>query len=412
MATAVPSHRNGIAGERVYLARLYARILDDVEQGRDVLLMFPKGADVSQHLENIYRLAAGYLRVGVLSDRCWRWVTRDTSPEGSPLRVQLLLSGDAVDPEADVDLWVLGPGAISPPLEPSDASAPQRWQAPSVTIEVQPPRPQRPAAVIPVYASEWPARVPGSVHLSVRPLWGCTGWGDMYQLATSLLDDGEETSYALWATSVWVELAGADEALLRELIERRIPPPGWRAFLQEYAMRRGWQGEALRMAEEVLLRAFPWHTLSLTHSDRPSAWLLRLWAEGMVDLLPDRGIEVHSALLVALKWERLLYHRIWRGQVYSLFPLIDQARLLIARECGRHGSGEDAVGSSAKGGELRDEEWSYPPSLRDVVSDLKLARNRLAHYEPLEWDTYRLVVAALYRLERRILPTHLPRAMP
>jgi len=98
---------NGVAGERVYLSQLYARILDDVEQGRDVLWMFPRGADVAEHMGNLYRLAAHYLRVEMIDEPRWRPVAVEGSPDGSPLRVQLALGahgGD--DSEAAADLWL------------------------------------------------------------------------------------------------------------------------------------------------------------------------------------------------------------------------------------------------------------------------------------------------------------------
>lgn len=404
---------NGVAGERVYLSQLYARILDDVEQGRDVLWMFPRGADVAEHMGNLYRLAAHYLRVEMIDEPRWRPVAVEGSPDGSPLRVQLALGahgGD--DSEAAADLWLMGPGAVPSPPEWGDGGPPRPGRARPVTIEIQPPPGRRPPVIIPVYASQWPPRVPGSVHLSIRRLWGCTGWGDMYQLATALLGDGEEVAYTMWATSVWVELAGPDEALLRELIEQRVPPATWKAFLEEYAARRGWQGETLSMAQELLRRALPGHTLSLTHPDQPSAWLWGLWAEGMVDLLRGRGVEVHSAVLAALKWDRLLYHRIWRGQLRNLFPLIDQARLLVAQERAQRAIGQDPWGSvDGIDAELADE-WSCPPSLRDVVSDLRRARNSLAHYEPLDWDAYRSVVAALNSLQRHLSAARMMQAAP
>lgn len=347
--------------------------------------------------------------VEVLGDRFWHWESDEGSPDLHVHRVRLVLTRDVHDAGSDVDMWLLGPGSVPPPEGRPWEKALQSFSAPRVTIELHPPVSGRPPVVVPVYASDWPGKMPGSVQLSVRQLWGCTGWGDMYGLASSLLADGEEPAYASWATSVWVELAGTDEALLREMIEERVQPSQWRTFLEAYAIRRGWHGQALERVREVLERTFSWHALSLMRAEEPPSWLFRLWAEGVIDLVGDRGIEAHSAVLVALKWEDMVCHRIWRGQIRSLFPLIDQARLLLARQHGLAGGDREPVELPELRAAARNEALGVSSVLlREAIAELQYARNRLAHYEPLDWDTYRSVVAALYRLENMAGPAHPP----
>lgn len=206
---------------------------------------------------------------------------------------------------------------------------------------------------------------------------------------------------------MWVELAGFDSGMLSELIERRIRPGEWRGFLEEYAGRGKWAtAEFLEQNAVALRHPALWHaSVSPQYEDAPPHSLFGLWAEGACDRVADRGVELHSALLAELGRDDLLEHRIWRAQVGALLPLIDQARLALARcldvplrDGGRAVEFTEIQTAAATGPDGRGS-----GELRALVSELHRTRNQLAHYQCLTWDEFQTVVAALLRLPR-LLP--------
>lgn len=135
-------------------------------------------------------------------------------------------------------------------------------------------------------------------------------------------------------------------------------------ILRQYALDRGWTPETLRS-----------------------------WENGTQDGVLEKPV-VHSALLQVCGEERSVRQRVWAAQAAVLLPIIEEQRVSIISRNSRYLNlpiiTEDGhriedpleldVGHLAWHLDRRDK----PKSLRRRVRNLRLARNKLAHMEPLE----------------------------
>lgn len=380
------------------LHRHYRRILDDTVEGRDVLWLFPEDADVGAHVDALRRVASEWLSVDVAAGARWIRQADDAAP-----RV-VRVSGALQDVDVQqVDVVIVTPcdGPLS--LAPGGGDGGGAGRKP-LDVVVDPEPGIRPPVIVPVLARALGGPVSSGVRFSVRPMWGCTTAADLQRLARELLDDGGDPAYALWATSVWVGLAAFDDRLLAELVAGQVSPPKWRTHLEEYARRRGWADTKAPILGGSLEPGDVWQTaLSPYHEDRPPPRMFELWAAGACDWVPGWGLALHSALAVARGWDDLLAHRIWRGQVSVLMPLIDEARLLLAR---RLGTRPKATGAAVEFADMKPdlvravERGSASRGSVEIVAELKRARDTLSHYRYLDWDAWQMVTAALSQAPR------------
>ncbi len=378
-----------------HLARHYQRILDDLVQGRDVVWVFPRGTDRTTHVSNLTRLGSEWMVLETISSYEAKWEYTHTGGQSGAV-VSLRLNAESL-PETGSDALVLSPQVLALPPELQETMSLER-----VTVEILPPVQQRRPVLLPLVAPQVGSPLAGRVDLSVRPFWGCTSTMEMRQAAHSWLGEGADLAYGLWATTVWVKLAGFDSGLLFDFIHQRVSPDEWRAFLEEYAKKEGWADSAFveRIAPTLDHPAL-WHTsVSAHYEDAPPASLFLLWAEGLCDRVVDRGIHIHSALLVVTRRDDLLMHRLWRGQVEALFPVIDLARRAMTKHFKLAPTSDtepvefadlQLAAAMAPGDRLSGE-------LKALVSDIHRARNELAHYKCLTWDDFQTIVAALVRL--------------
>jgi len=140
----------------------------------------------------------------------------------------------------------------------------------------------------------------------------------------------------------------------------------------------------------------------------PPESLVADWAQGHLVWSPEFGLELHPSLLTEPVETTEIRHRVWRGQISMLLPLVDKWRLFFASEL---------VLTQGKFWYTRFEESNLPnqahrlnqygidaeiPLLRRAVSSgmwrrneeiiaaakfldlLNTVRNRLSHYQPVE----------------------------
>jgi hypothetical protein len=108
-------------------------------------------------------------------------------------------------------------------------------------------------------------------------------------------------------------------------------------LLCDLATDRGWTEQRLRQwgyRPDLTTKSFGQDSMR-----EPPRALIELWAHGALGWTVERGSEVHSAAVAMLGDEAQVQHRVWRGQVHALLPLIDtQRRLMCEYLMNHHGT--------------------------------------------------------------------------
>ena len=132
-----------------------------------------------------------------------------------------------------------------------------------------------------------------------------------------------------WREHLLPALAGGDLSLLEALWD--CPPQTEAEVLEQlcgYAIDRGWS-QACLQAERALItwRHHPHRFMQVIGG--PPTDLRGAWAAGWLAWSPEFGLEPHSAVLAALGCVQELRHRLWRGQLGLVLPMVDAARIDI-----------------------------------------------------------------------------------
>ena len=222
------------------------------------------------------------------------------------------------------------------------------------------------------------------------------------------------SAQAAWREFVLPPLVGSDLALADALWESVL-----RDFdvvfaqLRSIASERGWRPKLLR--ELQVDKVQPPRSSRAAVRSCPSGAERRLWAHGLLDHVDELGTIVSSAALAVLDDTEAIRHRMWRGQAALILPLLDEIRLDVCRNllqsCGdlwiTHWMGLDGVAAnemaanpfSAEWGQIEFSLQSAPrtaPStvgrLLPAVQQARSVRNRLAHYTPVSFSDYTLLL--------------------
>ena len=222
--------------------------------------------------------------------------------------------------------------------------------------------------------------------------------------------EGRNLAETVWKASLLASLAGEKYGLaenLDDVILKGVSPVLER--LTDIAREFGWEDEDLRrQGIEQFLNRHCYISLDKLKLDNN---IRQLWALGLMDFSREFGWEISSWVLGALGLRKELKHRIWRAQVKVVMPIINQLRLRIIQTlvrgygsewlawdipltkkdngCNKSYDPFDAelfflwniLRSHKK--ELRKEQI-FLPSLRQA----HLLRNKLAHYETIEFAEY------------------------
>lgn len=138
-----------------------------------------------------------------------------------------------------------------------------------------------------------------------------------------------------------------------------------------------------------------------------------IWAHGMINWTPEYGAMVSPAVLAVLGQVREIEHRLWRGQVSLLLPLIDSLRLALCEQwTARYGPSwpsrwqspvsefearavqEDPLASGLGHIEslLRNvRELQRERSALPLITHARYVRNELAHYRPIRFSDFEAI---------------------
>ena len=263
---------------------------------------------------------------------------------------------------------------------------------------------------------------PPEVHLVTRWWWGVPSG-----LETRLLcrqDPGPAWSDllpSLWREQILAALAGSDLILIEDMWDHLFQSPSdiFEALCQS-GWRRGWTEQALKgWGIDTVMTDVLSHVQHLGFA--PSPPVRRLWAQGVLSCTPEYGMEVDSAALAVLGRTDEVLHRLWRGQVSLLLPIIDHARLKICGDLTRmfgydwpwrwilpeNEKEQESVRDNpytCQLGHLNNLFWccsSLKPASywKPVIGHLQRVRNQLAHYRPVSYREVETLWGEIHRVD-------------
>lgn len=283
------------------------------------------------------------------------------------------------------------------------------------------------------------AQLGDDVFLRKAWYWGWVTSRELRVVAAEYLRERHYDEVAqLWGESVWATLAGADWNCFLWLARRatvEMPLDQLFELLRAYGRERmPWAGDdpaddpllQLDLQESELeaslisgvggsfggsLRVEP-ASLEPSLDERP------LWLAGLWDWHDEGKRGWHSAALEVAGRRQSLDHRVWRGQAAVLLPMIDQIRIALSELLARRDSSWPEYRDKREArfggghGKTAAELWTiesfleghtFDPGLRRLgptVEAIRLIRNSLAHYRPVEWADFEKV-CKIYASMRR-----------
>ena len=273
------------------------------------------------------------------------------------------------------------------------------------------PRPLLLASALPIEPD--PIAV-ASVRASLRCYWGVLTQLDVRYAVQVCARDAGDVWMSTWADAVYAELAGFDLELVEWLWDRSPDNDAdLGAVLQEYAHSRGW-GRLVRPELLGLVRDANRIPREVSRSClEPRRELWDAWLAGLVAVIPPGGVELHSSALALLGRDEDLQHRVWRGQVRTIMPVLDSARVALCSRLtdafGPHWTHFRApVDTTSVSGDPNQPvtEWGHLQAVwhsqqvesthlarhRDEVLSFWKARNDLAHHRVLRRQRFRRVL--------------------
>lgn len=221
------------------------------------------------------------------------------------------------------------------------------------------------------------------------------------------------TARASWREAILPAFAGNDLALVEHLWDAIFKDKNLLLEqLASFAQARDWTKEKLcALGLEAYLQQQPFDTRKL--SQVPAAKDRTFWANGFLNQTAEQGVFISSAALAILGKEEEIWHRYWHGQISLIMPQLNSFRLSICKELTRkYGSAWAVEWSAPDSEEERDlleknplaAEWGrlanalYKcPSGKDrrflrPVEHARFVRNELAHYKPVSFADYQVLL--------------------
>ncbi|GAW94362.1 hypothetical protein [Calderihabitans maritimus] len=283
------------------------------------------------------------------------------------------------------------------------------------------------ALLIPSRSTELLQKVQEDIFLTSHWFWGWTSGGELQLVARSISRErGLSYKESLWVETVFVELAGTDPMLLFWLLNQsEIGMPRMKIFssLRQFAEKQGWEKSWVDKHKDALTSVSAGYYYNNGPVEAPPTELRSLWQAGLVDWHVEEGLAVHSAVLAVMGDEDKLDHRIWRGQARILFPILDSKRHEVCHYLQRgfkdwpafcskynqsyHNSSfveEKSVTPIAEFNEIvkflkeQSQKFGRYRNLKRQINNLRKARNTLAHYVPLEWEHFSLIIDEMERM--------------
>lgn len=275
------------------------------------------------------------------------------------------------------------------------------------------------ALLVPV-ASRLCRAVAPEVRLRVRRFWS---WASQLELqAIARERAGSDPDSRVWNECVYASLAAGDPLLLEWLLDKPdLDGEDLWEHLVAYGRMRGWTYRTLAERRAAQLCDLPYAARVREYGDVPPDFE-PLWQLGALTHTAEYGLELQSAAVAVLGRRDVIAHRIWRGQVQALMPVLDALRQSLCQYLTRyHGPGWVNLADPQSDYEISGtpeqplSEFNHmsqvlrSPVLRipqrmnvsGLVRELRNYRNCLAHYTPISRaDVARLfqVVQLLERL--------------
>lgn len=398
------------------------RVADDLYQGLSTVVLFPRGPEPISIWQIVYELlwqrdcdvtevllpalAAEEPALGTLSKALGvKWSTTERADALDHLVANrdlpdvILLRGFEQLTEGQRDDWL---------------ALVRRWAEAVKAVEAQTRRPSALCLMIRAESLPGPPPTP-SVWLSVRWWWAIPSTLEMHTLCRFGTDS---SSHELDLQSRWREyllpsLVGNDVELTQALWNKvSLGLNEIVDCLNMWATRMGWTQEALRSWGVRAVTGHGWRGGDGTALE-PPVRQRELWARGLLKWTPEYGVMLSAAALAALEEYPMLEHRLWRGQVGLLLPLVDRVRLsLCERWTLRYGINWPWFWQPPKAPEEMEAVRNNPfasglghiealllsrlelrndYALLPLVSHARYVRNKLAHYQPVTFQDFEVL---------------------
>lgn len=168
-----------------------------------------------------------------------------------------------------------------------------------------------------------------STNLFVHWWWGLPSILEMRLLCRLASSEDEMSPNVQWREHTIPNMAANDIPLADFLWDKtHLSQEELITDLRSFAEARGWDTETLKEwgpLDSIQASGHNVHNTSIF----PSRELRKLWAEGALSNSREYGVELSSATLAALGEREAIRHRMWRGQVELLSPILDQLRIQI-----------------------------------------------------------------------------------
>ncbi len=283
--------------------------------------------------------------------------------------------------------------------------------------------------------TELARKVKEDVYLKSYYFWGWFSTLELLLVAKSIVvEQGLTFEEGLWVESVIVELAGTDPELFYWLfVHDRFTdtntPEGMIQqsceLLIEFCKEKGWTKESISTLFDTGWNNWcKYNAFAKKRPLTPPQELDDLWHAGMADWNDGDGVFIHSAVLALMGDTATLEHRIWRGQIRVLFPVLDRIRKEICKYlnwsykqkwvtfCETHKDPYNPYDVTYQNGitvteynvitdffRLNESNSQVLRGLWVNIDKLRQARNKLAHSEFLCWVEFSRLIKAVKIME-------------
>lgn len=400
------------------------RIAEDLIQGRSVILSYPNGFDYSWILESIRTI---FFERDLLYNEI---IIPDSTSNCSKYIADVLglISETGYTPESPSGLIELPdlPEMVlftsSPDLSPNEV---EKWlefigKWSRLAHKRANIGQNHTAILLPVSGNITTEMLPDSdLMLSIRYLWGVPSLLESRLLCRQFWrEDGYNEFLNLWYEYVYGAVSMGDLNFLAYLWENgRNNRETIQRHILDYAELKNWDLDFSELSNLCNVDA----KVSNVYQISPPRRLFPYWSKGIIGFIPERGAFIQtSALALMGLWDEI-NHRIWSGQAEFLFPLIDAARLrLCDRLTQKYGKSwptawvepaseeEDRLvrnnPRACQWGHLfiifqRVDKLRKQKNLVNVVNQLRVVRNEMAHYRPIEDQKINRFSAAVSELK-------------
>lgn len=264
--------------------------------------------------------------------------------------------------------------------------------------------------------------------LSLRWWWGIPSTLETQCLCRACIENGatEGKLQAQWVESIVPGIIGNDVDFGSFILEALYEPmEAIETRLIEYAHKRSWKEEILKKwgIDETFCRSIKTIATDSISPLMPPPKLRELWSKGIVSWTPENGAEIHLAAIAVLGWKNEIRHRFWREQAKLLLPVIDSLRIHICEkmtsEYGDNWHTRYCTPSNIQTTELQESplacEWGYleyifktvhafrkQNSLLSLIMQARSIRNKLAHYQTIDYFIYAKFIKE-YQAKARLL---------